>query len=311
MLEQVTRADRGPHDLRARRRGGVAGAGPDPAFPAGDGSDASHAYKRARPRAVHGGGVGRMAKVTIDGIEVEVPTGTTVLQACEAAGNEIPRFCYHERLTIAGNCRMCLVEVEKRAEADRLLRMPVADGMMVYTDSADGAQGAPRRDGVPADQPSARLPDLRPGRRVRPAGPGDGLRPRPLAAIDENKRAVQDKNLGPAGQDRHDPLHPVHALRPLRRRGRRRQELGATGRGEHMEITHLCREGADLRAVRQHHRPLPGRRADLEALRLRRAALGAAQDRQRRRAGRGRQPTSASMRAAARCCASCRASTRT
>ena len=53
-----------------------------------------------------------MPKVTVDGIEVEVPAGATVLQACEAAGKEIPRFCYHERLSIAGNCRMCLVEVK-------------------------------------------------------------------------------------------------------------------------------------------------------------------------------------------------------
>ena len=52
-----------------------------------------------------------MPKLKVDGIEVEVPQGATVLQACEAAGKEIPRFCYHERLSIAGNCRMCLVEV--------------------------------------------------------------------------------------------------------------------------------------------------------------------------------------------------------
>jgi NADH-quinone oxidoreductase subunit G len=54
-----------------------------------------------------------MAKVTIDGIEVEVPNGSSVIQAADAAGIEIPRFCYHERLSIAGNCRMCLVEIEK------------------------------------------------------------------------------------------------------------------------------------------------------------------------------------------------------
>ena len=65
-----------------------------------------------------------MPKVTIDGIEVEVAAGSTVLQAAEAAGIEIPRFCYHERLSIAGNCRMCLVEDrEGAAEADRLLRL--------------------------------------------------------------------------------------------------------------------------------------------------------------------------------------------
>ena len=54
-----------------------------------------------------------MTKLTIDGKQVEVPPNTTIIQAAETAGVEIPRFCYHERLSIAGNCRMCLVEVEK------------------------------------------------------------------------------------------------------------------------------------------------------------------------------------------------------
>ena len=54
-----------------------------------------------------------MVKVTVDGIDVDVPPGSNVLQACEAAGIEVPRFCYHERLSVAGNCRMCLVEIEK------------------------------------------------------------------------------------------------------------------------------------------------------------------------------------------------------
>ena len=52
-----------------------------------------------------------MPKLKIDGVEIEVENGLTVLQACEQAGVEIPRFCYHERLSVAGNCRMCLVEV--------------------------------------------------------------------------------------------------------------------------------------------------------------------------------------------------------
>src|SRR6516164_2613768 len=58
--------------------------------------------------------VGRVAmtKLIIDGKEIDVPADYTLLQACEAAGAEIPRFCYHERLSIAGNCRMCLVEVK-------------------------------------------------------------------------------------------------------------------------------------------------------------------------------------------------------
>ena len=162
-----------------------------------------------------------MPKLTIDGVEVEVPPGTTVLQACEAAGKEIPRFCYHERLSIAGNCRMCLVEMEKvRRSRSRPApcRSPTHGGDHRL---ADGAQGAQGRDGIPADQPPARLPDLRPGRRVRPAGPGDGLRHRPLPVRGEQARGHRQVS-GAADQDDHDALHPLHALHPLRRRGRRR-----------------------------------------------------------------------------------------
>ena len=54
-----------------------------------------------------------MPKITVNNKEIEFENGMTVLQACELAGAEIPRFCYHERLSIAGNCRMCLVEMEK------------------------------------------------------------------------------------------------------------------------------------------------------------------------------------------------------
>src|SRR6202008_5102153 len=76
-----------------------------------------------------------MPKMTIDGIEIEVPAGITVLQACEMAGKEIPRFCYHERLAIAGNCRMCLVEQEKAPKPIASCAQPVADGMVIFTDS--------------------------------------------------------------------------------------------------------------------------------------------------------------------------------
>ena len=63
-----------------------------------------------------------MTKLIVDGNEIDVPPEYTLLQACEAAGAEIPRFCFHERLSIAGNCRMCLVEVKGAAEAAGVLR---------------------------------------------------------------------------------------------------------------------------------------------------------------------------------------------
>ena len=62
-----------------------------------------------------------MPKIIVNNIEVEFEEGMTVLQACELAGAEIPRFCYHERLSIAGNCRMCLVEIEKRNDFNPLV----------------------------------------------------------------------------------------------------------------------------------------------------------------------------------------------
>ena len=77
-----------------------------------------------------------MPNVTIDGTEIEVPAGITVLQACEMAGVEIPRFCYHERLSVAGNCRMCLVEVAPGPPKPAAsCALPVADGMAIKTDS--------------------------------------------------------------------------------------------------------------------------------------------------------------------------------
>ena len=236
-----------------------------------------------------------MTKLIVDGKEIDVPPEYTLLQACEAAGAEIPRFCFHERLSIAGNCRMCLIEVVGIAEAAGLLRHgrqgPAAQQGRHAERSqhahADGEEGARRRDGIPADQSSARLPDLRPGRRMRSAGPGHGLwrRCQPL-------RREQARGRGqiyrPAGQDHHDALHPVHALHPLRDRGRRRagarRHRPRRGHGDH----DLSRAGDDLGAAEQRGRSLPGRRAHLEALCLRGAAVGARQDAIDRRDGRAR-----------------------
>ena len=76
-----------------------------------------------------------MPIVKIDGKEIEVPAGITILQACEMAGVEIPRFCYHERLSIAGNCRMCLVEQEKAPKPIASCAMPATDNMVIHTKS--------------------------------------------------------------------------------------------------------------------------------------------------------------------------------
>ena len=77
-----------------------------------------------------------MPKLTIDDQEIEVEPGTVIIQACEQLGIEIPRFCYHERLAIAGNCRMCLVEVSPGPPKPQAsCALPCADGQVVKTNS--------------------------------------------------------------------------------------------------------------------------------------------------------------------------------
>jgi NADH-quinone oxidoreductase subunit G len=177
-----------------------------------------------------------MAKVTVDGIEVEVPNGSSVLQACEAAGKEIPRFCYHERLSIAGNCRMCLVEIEKAPPKPiSSCTYPVADGMVVHTDSPMVRNG---RRGVmefllinhPLDCP---ICDQGGECDLQDQAIGYGMDHSRYA---ENKRAVQDKNLGPLVKT--VMTRCIHCTRCIRfiTEVAGVPDLGATNRGEHMEV---------------------------------------------------------------------------
>ena len=137
-----------------------------------------------------------MPKIFINNKVVEVDDGITVLQACEISGIEIPRFCYHERLSIAGNCRMCLVEMENSVKPVASCAMPVAEGMKIKTDSEMVVKA---RKGVmefllinhPLDCPicdqggECDLQD-----QAMAYGKG-------LSRFVESKRAVKDKHLGP------------------------------------------------------------------------------------------------------------------
>jgi len=138
-----------------------------------------------------------MPKVTVDGVELEVPQGATVLQACELAGKEIPRFCYHDRLSIAGNCRMCLVEVAPGPPKPQAsCALPAADGQTIRTDTPMVKKA---REGVmefllinhPLDCP------------ICDQGGECDLQDQAMAygrsgtRYEENKRAVDDKYFGP------------------------------------------------------------------------------------------------------------------
>ena len=177
-----------------------------------------------------------MAKVTIDGITVEVANGSTILQAAEQAGVEIPRFCYHERLSIAGNCRMCLVEVEKTPPKPiASCGYPVAEGMVVHTDSKMVRNA---RRGVmefllinhPLDCP---ICDQGGECDLQDQAMGYGMDHSRYA---ENKRAVPDKNLGPLVKTSMNRC--IHCTRCIRfiTEVAGVPDLGATARGEHMEV---------------------------------------------------------------------------
>ena len=177
-----------------------------------------------------------MPKLFIDDQEIEVPAGASVLQACEAAGREIPRFCYHERLSVAGNCRMCLVEVEKAPKAIASCAYPVAEGMKVFTDSA--MVRAARR-GVmefllinhPLDCPICDQGGECDLQDQAVAYGKDGSRFR------EQKRVVKDKYLGPLVKT--VMTRCIQCTRCIRFATEIAgvPELGATGRGETMEVT--------------------------------------------------------------------------
>ncbi len=177
-----------------------------------------------------------MPKLIIDGKEIEVMPGLTIIQACEQAGIEIPRFCYHERLSVAGNCRMCLVEVEKSPKPVASCVMPVSEGMVVKTQT-DTIKKARR--GVmefllinhPLDCP------------ICDQGGECDLQDQAMAygfdrsRYEENKRAVQDKNFGPLIKTSMNRC--IHCTRCIRFSTEIAgvPDIGAVGRGEKMEIT--------------------------------------------------------------------------
>tara|TARA_B110000014_G_scaffold261729_1_gene254039 strand:- start:1507 stop:3546 length:2040 start_codon:yes stop_codon:yes gene_type:complete len=177
-----------------------------------------------------------MPKITINNKEIDFEEGLTVLQACELAGVEIPRFCYHERLSIAGNCRMCLVELEKSAKPIASCAMPATDGMKIKTNTSFVEKA---RKGVmefllanhPLDCP------------VCDQGGECDLQDQSLfygvdnSRYTENKRQVKEKYMGPLIKTQ--MTRCIHCTRCIRFATEVAgiPELGATGRGENMEIT--------------------------------------------------------------------------
>ena len=178
-----------------------------------------------------------MPKVTVDGLEIEVPAGATVLQACEMAGKEIPLFCYHERLSIAGNCRMCLVEIAPGPPKPQAsCALPAAEGQIIRTDTPMVKKA---REGVmefllinhPLDCP---ICDQGGECDLQDQSVAYG---RGASRFEENKRAVTEKYMGPLVKTA--MTRCIQCTRCVRfaEEVAGIEEVGAIGRGENMQIT--------------------------------------------------------------------------
>ncbi len=176
-----------------------------------------------------------LVSIEVDGQALQARKGAMLMDVTDAAGIYIPRFCYHKKLSVAANCRMCLVEVERAPKPQPACATPVMDGMKVFTKSvkAVSAQQATMEFLLinhPLDCPicdqggECELQDLA-------LGYGSAV-----SQFTERKRVVRDKNIGPLVQT--DMTRCIHCTRCVRfgEEVAGLRELGATGRGEHMEI---------------------------------------------------------------------------
>ena len=176
-----------------------------------------------------------LVTITIDGVDLKAPRNAMLIEVADNAGIDIPRFCYHKHLSIAANCRMCMVEVEKAPKPLPACATPVSEGMQVHTRSKlalDAQKGTMEFLLInhPLDCPvcdqggECELQDVAMGYG------GD------VSRFTERKRVVKDKNIGPLVST--DMTRCIHCTRCVRfgKEIAGIRELGATGRGEFMEI---------------------------------------------------------------------------
>lgn len=176
-----------------------------------------------------------LVTIEVDGVPLQAPKGEMLIRVTDAAGIEVPRFCYHDKLTVAANCRMCLVEVEKAPKPLPACATPIMDGMKVFTRSAKAVSAQKGSMEFllinhPLDCP---ICDQGGECELQDQAMGYGA---PYSRFVEGKRAVAEKDIGPL--IRTDMTRCIHCTRCVRfgEEIAGMRELGATGRGEFMEI---------------------------------------------------------------------------
>jgi NADH-quinone oxidoreductase subunit G len=176
-----------------------------------------------------------LVNIEVDGIPLQAPKGSMIIQATDKAGIDIPRFCYHRKLSIAANCRMCLVDVEKAPKPMPACATPVMEGMKIFTQSRRAIDA---QHGVmefllinhPLDCP---ICDQGGECELQDLAMGYG---RSVARFTERKRVVKDKNVGPLVQT--DMTRCIHCTRCVRflEEIAGTSEMGGSGRGDRLEI---------------------------------------------------------------------------
>jgi len=176
-----------------------------------------------------------MVNIEVNGVALQAPKGSMIIESTDRAGIEIPRFCYHPKLSIAANCRMCLVDVEKMPKPVPACATPVMEGMKIYTDSRRAIDA---QHGVmefllinhPLDCP---ICDQGGECELQDLAMGYG---RSVSRFTERKRVVKDKNVGPLVQT--DMTRCIHCTRCVRflEEVAGTCEMGGTGRGDRLEI---------------------------------------------------------------------------
>ena len=176
-----------------------------------------------------------MVNIEVDGVAMQAPKNSMIIEATDRAGIDVPRFCYHRKLTIAANCRMCLVDVEKAPKPMPACATPVMDGMKIYTQSRRAVDA---QHGVmefllinhPLDCP---ICDQGGECELQDLAMGYG---RSISRFSERKRVVKDKNAGPLIQT--DMTRCIHCTRCVRflEEIAGTSEMGGSGRGDRLEI---------------------------------------------------------------------------
>jgi NADH-quinone oxidoreductase subunit G len=176
-----------------------------------------------------------MIQIEINGVPIKARDGAMVIEAADEAGVAIPRFCYHKKLSIAANCRMCLVEIDKAVKPLPACAIPITEGMKIFTNSPKALMA---QKGVmefllinhPLDCP---ICDQGGECELQDVAMGYG---RDLSRYQEKKRVIKDKDIGPLIST--DMTRCIHCTRCVRfgQEVAGLMELGVTGRGEHLEI---------------------------------------------------------------------------